>query len=417
MMTQHEELADLSARLLHLEHQNRRMKFAALVGIAIVGCSVLMGADDGIRQQVIDVQKLTLSDATGKVRCRLEVDDKGNVIQTFMDNIGIERIRLIVDQEGIARFRIFDDEGSLRVGAVTFPGTFKDAPNQAGLSVLGYGNKSGTSENGGIFLRTTKDGIAEQTVYDKFGKQRIGVGSFVDDNLSAVAIYGKDKDHLGSIQLGTLDNGTAFHQFFGSNGKRRILLNTGQQGEAAQFFFDAEEKNRLNLEIHPNGVVAQNWLDKDETTRMRMVVVPRGTTRDGIGADGYAAQLFFDKNGKLRVDTSTYGDGQASTDYRDIAGNRRLSLTMFPNSEALVRYYDALGAVRQYNGTYANGESGHAILGRDGIIKFSTMVNRADSLSYYQDKNAAIKAWEATGNVLQLLDLGERLGIIGNRNR
>jgi hypothetical protein len=416
MNTQPDELAAILGRLQSLERQNRLMKVLALAAGVAVGCGALMAAD-GLRQKTLEVQKLVLSDAAGKPRCLLEVDDKGNVVQSFRDANETERIRLIVDQDGIARIRLFDDAGSARVAAVTFPASFKDAPSQAGLSVLGFGNKAANSAQGGIFLRTTRDGVADEAVFDKTGKLRVSVGSYLEDNLSAVEILGKDKDSPCSIQLGTLDNGTAFQQFFGSNGKRRILLNTGRKGDAAQFFFDSDEKNRLSLGVSPDGVVAQNWLDKDENSRMRMVVVPRGTTREGIGADGYAAQLFFDKNGKLRVDTSTYGDGQASTDFRDVDGNRRLSMVMFANSEGIVRHFDGNGVVRQYSGTYATGESGHAILGKDGTTKFSTMVNRDGSLSYYQDKDAATKAWEATGNVLQILDLGERLGIFGGRDR
>jgi hypothetical protein len=365
MTTQNEELSSLYKRLQSIETDNLRMKRFGVIMLAVLMCGIIFVVSTGawhpaIRQRTVEVQNLILTDSNGKTRCKLEVNGRGDVIQTFIDGNGTERIRLAVDQERVARISLFDEKSSRRVSAVTFPENFKDAPGQAGLAVLGYGNKTSNSDSGGVFFRTTKDGLADQSIFDESG--------------------------VKCITMGTEGNGQILQRFFDRNGK-----------------------NRLTMGVTPKNVIGQWFQDASETQRIASIVVPKGTDAEGIGADGYASTLQFDAAGKLRVDTSSYGDGQVSTDYHDGDGHRRISTIVFADGNSMQRQFDSLDQLRFYSGTYSNGESGQAFLGKNGTAKASTMVKSDDTVSNYIEKDAASQAWEAYHNIKDAIELGQGL--------
>lgn len=387
------ELDSIRGRLALLERRSRFLKvLVALLILLLGGAGILALTADP--PGTVHAQRLVLTDARGRVRCRLEVDGDGGVLQSFIDIQGRERVRIAVDGEGSARMRLYDEHGVVRVGAAALGDSHEQAPGAAVLSVLGHGNPGADLSRGGIMLRTFADGTVEQRMYDSRGVTRTLLAAQPEDGLARFSIFGKDDASLCSLQLGTTDAGSAFAAIYGPDGRER-----------------------MNQSVDAAGVASHALRDPAGFIRVQTRVVPASVSASGENAGGFATQLFYDAAGRLRVDTSTYDSGQASTDYRDPAGTRRMSLVSFANAESIMRHFDGTGRVRQYIGTYPNGEAGHALIGRDGRTRFSAMVRNDDSLAWHQDRNAASRAWEATGNVLQVIDLAERLGILGGRDR
>jgi hypothetical protein len=376
---------DLSAivnRLHTLECQNRRMKVIGLTAVLLVGCAALMGAES-VRGKVLEAQKIVLKNADGKPRCSIEVDDKGNVLQTMADAKGNPRIRLMVEAEGTARLRMFDEKGIVRVYAATFPDQHKEYPGSGTLGVAGPQK----DKPSGLHLATDKDGIAFQELYDTNGERR-GEFSIYKEGWAVLRLYAPEKAAQSNyIALGTATDGTAVQEIATTKGEKKV--------------------RRFISSVDCRGIGFHCMYDENEKMRVQGLVVPKGTEKTGIAADGYASQAVFDNRGTIRVDTTTYGDGQCSTDHRDALGRLRLSTIIQRDGNAFHKHLDTNGQVRVYAGTYTNGQSGLAFLGKSGGSKVSTMVKSDDSVSHYVDKGAGTQAWEAYKNVKDVIQLGQ----------
>lgn len=86
------DLREILTRLDSLERQNRRLR-AIVAAVLAVSCVGLIAAAR-MADRGIDTERLSLRDPTGRERCRLEVDAKGEVVQSFIDSGGTQRMRL-----------------------------------------------------------------------------------------------------------------------------------------------------------------------------------------------------------------------------------------------------------------------------------------------------------------------------------
>ena len=210
--------SDVLKRLESVEWQNRLIKRGIVVVALVISISFLAGAHSST-MKVLEAQKLVLSGSDGKPRCQIEVDSEGNVTQTFSDKTGSERIRLFVDSAGVARFRLIDDKGSIRVFASSFPDGATEGAGRAALGVLGYGNGKGDFGKGGMATVSEKDGTVRQIGFDKEGTMRY-VNSTEPDGLAAQTFY--DKKGTSRIVAGTFPEGNAMHVIADLKGTPRI---------------------------------------------------------------------------------------------------------------------------------------------------------------------------------------------------
>ncbi len=91
------DLPDLAQRVEKLEKANRRLKLAGVLALALVGCSLLLGAASPKR--TVEAEEFILRDANGEVRAILHMKPNGPGL-LFYDANGESRVALAVTRLG-----------------------------------------------------------------------------------------------------------------------------------------------------------------------------------------------------------------------------------------------------------------------------------------------------------------------------
>ena len=410
MTSEHDQLAAFRDRLNALERSNRHLR-SGLIVAAMAGTALALLAATASPPTVLEARKLVIRDNEGRVRCQIEATDADGVVQSFVDKVGVTRVRILADQEGFARIRLMDSSGAVRVGLYSFPGTLAEEPNAAGIGILGYGNRSATFEKGGFFASTKQDGSTRSSLYDHTGKERVISFCNKDDNVAGVGVAGDNQNSLYAVEMGTR-GATAYQVHTGSDGGNR-LVSLASDGGKTGFSVLEGGRTRLWLGNTSSGVSRFAAYDRDGTMRLTSFVVPQGAGDEGIWAEGFASSLVFDNSGIPRIQLSTFADGSVTSNISDAAGECRFQTYVDTGATAIAYQYDASGNTRFLSGTYADGRVGTAFFGHDGVTKASTFVSATDAVSQYLEKSASEKAWESYKELRDAVQVLEDINTIG----
>ena len=183
-----------------------------------------------VQQKVVETEKIILKDAAGNIRFEIAVKEDGSLVQTLRDAKGIERLKLMVDAEGVARQNFFDETGTTRMGSYVYPADHTKFGGEAGVGFL---NKDGKSV---MQMETHKSGEVSHTFFDKNGNERI------------------------SLRL--LNDGLAIQRFRDAKGTIRTSTYTDTTGETAFNLFDAQQRVRFRSIMLPDGKLVQSFISK-----------------------------------------------------------------------------------------------------------------------------------------------------------
>ncbi len=165
----------LARRLDRVERENRRLKQAGVVALAVIAAVVLMGQATGKVAKVIEAEKFVLRDPVGNVAARLElfadsahltfVDKKKRVLSSFR-NDGFH----IVDPD--REILTAMGPGLLTLNSIGVGGLTISSDPDFGLSMVLHDNKTSRAT-----LGLTPEGLPTLTLYDKDGMSRTELGS------------------------------------------------------------------------------------------------------------------------------------------------------------------------------------------------------------------------------------------------
>ncbi|MFQ5852935.1 MAG: hypothetical protein ACE5JU_20435 [Candidatus Binatia bacterium] len=188
----------LARRLDRVERENRRLKRAGVVALAVIGAVVLMGQATG--SKVVEAENFTVRDASGRVRAELRMES--------------------LTGGWSPRLKFYDDDGKLRavLGLVGNDATelrfFKrNGKQRAGLSVWE------SKQHGGDWSRLV--------FFDRNGNPRIDLG-VQDDNPPYLLLRDtaqRTRTVLGGVSLETAQTGVVERRpesslvLFGKDGK------------------------------------------------------------------------------------------------------------------------------------------------------------------------------------------------------
>ncbi len=100
----------LARRLDRVERENRRLKRAGVMAVAVMAALVLMGhatSNNVVKAEVVEADlvlanAIGIRDKTGMPRGGLDTDDSGAVRLVFLDRQGTQRLQLSVNPDGEA---------------------------------------------------------------------------------------------------------------------------------------------------------------------------------------------------------------------------------------------------------------------------------------------------------------------------
>jgi hypothetical protein len=125
---------ELTRRVEHLEHENRRLKQFGISALVLIAAVLAMGQARPAR--TIEAEVFLLKDVDGNVKAKLDVKD-GSTKLTFLDRAGHERVAL-TSAEDFAALEMKDEKG--RLGATMGAGVSKDGMSStiaAGAPLIG----------------------------------------------------------------------------------------------------------------------------------------------------------------------------------------------------------------------------------------------------------------------------------------
>ena len=263
------------ARIQSLEQQSKALKIILVVLlVVIVGCRPTtidaQNLDSSFQSiDALELKQLVFKDDNQNVRLKIDVTDSSDIRQSFFDEKGVERAQISIDDEGSARFRLFDSASNIRFSAVTFSDENLEAANRATVAVLGMDNNN-NAEGGGVFLSTAADGSVSNSMFGKDGVL-----------------------HIGSI------------------------IQT--DGLAASEMFDNNKIVRTQQIVNPNGDVGYILMDAAGVQRQSLNVVN--------DSDNVANHLLFDEEGRTRAANFTTASGSGQYNF-DIDGNEKIAVNI-----------------------------------------------------------------------------------------
>ncbi len=379
-MNSQPDFREILARLDALERQNRMWR-AVVVAVLAVSCVGFMAAAR-VADKGIDVERISLRDPTGRERLRLEVDAKGDAVQSFFDSDGTDRIRFCLDKDDIA--------------------TLAFQPKNDDPRAMLYLSKEGDA---GFLMRdgvktrfetvVGSNGVAAQKFRDRQGIVRINTETDLDGD---AAQSFSDKAGQGRLNILTRGTGDAMMVMFDQAGKNRFLWGTTKDGAASQSMSDREGKLRFVSMTLPNGNAAQHAIDQAGVPRIEQWTTLEGfayhqvndkkhVTRflSGTGPNGEATQGVFDDEGKPRITFATRSDGSA---YQSINGKQP------GDPYSLLLTSPQRGIIHQFS------------IG-EGNLKVGTTVTADGSASQYIEKSTVDKIIEWARFGRELYGLGK----------
>src|SRR5437879_6012790 len=103
------ELQDLAQRVERLERENRRLKRAGLVALALAAVLVLTGRARSSR--VMEANRFVLRDTSGRVRAELKTEEDLSPRLVLLDSHGASRAWLDLSKKGEPTLRFWDAMG------------------------------------------------------------------------------------------------------------------------------------------------------------------------------------------------------------------------------------------------------------------------------------------------------------------
>ena len=182
----------LARRLDGVERENRWLKGAGVVALAVIAAVVLMG--QATTGKVVEAEMIFLRDAKGKFRGALGVNSDGTVFLGLADMDGTGRAQMSVSADGSANLVFRDKTNNPRVGlthsgdgSTTFLLADKGEPRftlalgaDGSLSLnlyqeggLNFWDKAGENR---LVLGVSGDGLSHLTLSDKAGVIRAELG-------------------------------------------------------------------------------------------------------------------------------------------------------------------------------------------------------------------------------------------------
>lgn len=294
----HKEHRSIIKRINSLESQNRVMRLLLIAVIVIfVGCSRIDSVNytnpaTAISEQgVLELKQLVFKDDNSNIRVKIDVTNDSNIQQSFYDRQGNERAQISIDEEGSARFRLFDTAGSTRFSAVTFSDTNAEAANYANMAVLGFGNQNNTSENGGIFISTAPDGASRNVMFSKDGVAQLGT-YVLPDGTTTNQMFNKD----GKLQVAQsiLPDGGAMNEIYSNKNLpsyKQFVLSDGSTGYQ---MYDSSGTLRHSFNTLNNDFKVANQLMYDDGGNLRQ------TNFTSLSSSG---KVNLDRNGVKKTST------------------------------------------------------------------------------------------------------------------
>ena len=130
------ELEDLRARLRALEKRNRWLQRSAALTLILAGAGLLMGGQAPAPSQVLEGERFSLRDATGKERAWLGMEH-GEPVFRFLGAKGENRACLTLADQGMV-LRVLDGRGRLQTGlSLADRGVALVTFDKAGQSIVG----------------------------------------------------------------------------------------------------------------------------------------------------------------------------------------------------------------------------------------------------------------------------------------
>jgi hypothetical protein len=145
---------ELTRRVEHLEHENRRLKQFVITAVILIGAVLVMGQARPAR--TIEAERFLLTDVDGNVKAKLDVKD-GSTKLMFLDRAGHERVAL-TSAEDFAALEMKDDAG--RLGATMAVGVSKNGISStmaAGAPLIG------PVAGPGVVMQAWEDGTSLRT--------------------------------------------------------------------------------------------------------------------------------------------------------------------------------------------------------------------------------------------------------------
>ena len=247
----------LAQRLDRVERENRRLKQAGVVALAVIAAVVLMGQATGSEvAKVIQAEKFVVRDAAGTVRATLGSDPIFTELM-LADDKGHKRFQLSVGSFG--QFLSFlDSNGQQRMKMSTL-GVPGSPLGVVGISVFDPNNRLQ------ILLGTSTAGKAQ----------------------TGPILLFADQDEKMRARLGLSEHGVPFLQLSDKEGTTRAVLSLTKNANPV-----LELRNKAD----------------------------RVNVRLGEGDDGIASLLFYDKHGQVRAMLGRDADGRAIMGISDKAG-------------------------------------------------------------------------------------------------
>ena len=199
---------------------------------------------------------------------------------SIVDSTGTQRAFLGVDDDKVARLRLFHEKGAKGFSAWAASTTYKAAPNSAGWAV------ADASDTLRLTGQLNGKDSAVFAVADSSGKDRANISAAKDYTILVVAdTSGKDRVAIsvgkpgGLASVGVLDNagqsrleqavvGTnALFRTYDPNGKLRWASMTDQFGISSEWHYDAAQNTKRKFSLAADGSQFENYNWKDAATQ------------------------------------------------------------------------------------------------------------------------------------------------------
>jgi hypothetical protein len=205
----------LTQRLDRVERENRRMKQAGVITLAVIAAVGLMGQATGKKvPKVIEAEKFVLRDTEGNSRGELTVIAGGSIM------------------------RLADEDGNTGAALIVVPD---------GRRVLELSDKNGVRAE-----FTVRDDLAHVLLYDKSFVPRIGMEVQPDGR---PFLHVADKNGKSRAQLFVAANDTPFLGFYDRDDDRTFVAGMGvaKDGSMALALTDRDEESSVQLKIPRGG--------------------------------------------------------------------------------------------------------------------------------------------------------------------
>ncbi|MCZ6691120.1 MAG: hypothetical protein O7H41_16150 [Planctomycetota bacterium] len=218
---------DLIRRIARLERMNRKILRAGL--LLVLGLITVVLLEVGCKPRtprVVRAENLAIIDGNGKIRAMLGAAPDGGVGFFLRDKNEKDRVRLIVDDDGIAGIALRDGSGRERASLATTP---------EGSTRLTFLDLKGTDR---IRLGVERDQRGFLEFSDANGDTRLSLSVVWNGATILSAMEGDQR--FRSILLVAPDGTTAFSLGTGSpKGQAKILLKVDKDGNPTAEFHDA----------------------------------------------------------------------------------------------------------------------------------------------------------------------------------